>query len=147
MSFAILLFSYFAAKTLEKTIDTSSLIVAAFCSEFHKGDTSSCAVTESSGLFSWLNFDQVAKNLYLKSKISHSISISVSYRSDDLGPLSPDVDDFFYGMVHRPKALSLISSWDHCQRSSLLRTSDMPQAEFGLALNLSSLALMNEVVQ
>ena len=41
----------------------------------------------------------------------------------------------FCGMVDRRKAFSLISSWDHCQRSSLLRISDTPRAGFGPAQN------------
>ena len=44
----------------------------------------------------------------------------------------------FCGMVDRRKAFSLISSWDHCQRSSPSRISDMPQAGFEPAQNLSS---------
>ena len=44
----------------------------------------------------------------------------------------------FCGMVDWRKAFSLISSRDHCQRSSPSRISDMPQAGFGPAQNLSS---------
>ena len=36
--------------------------------------------------------------------------------------------NFFCGMVNRRKAFSLISSWDHCQRSSPSWISDTPQA-------------------
>ena len=36
----------------------------------------------------------------------------------------------FYGMVERRKAFSLISSRDHCQRSSPSRISDTPRAGF-----------------
>ena len=36
----------------------------------------------------------------------------------------------FCGMVDRRKVFSLISSWDHCQRSSPLRIFDTPQAGF-----------------
>ena len=42
----------------------------------------------------------------------------------------------FCGMVDRRKAFSLISSRDHCQRSSPSWSSDTPRA--GFALNLSS---------
>ena len=42
------------------------------------------------------------------------------------------------GMVHQQKAFNLISSWDHCQRSSPSQISDMPQAGFETAQNLSS---------
>ena len=35
----------------------------------------------------------------------------------------------FCGMVDRRKAFSLISSWDHCQRSSPLQISDTLRAE------------------
>ena len=44
----------------------------------------------------------------------------------------------FCGMVDQRKVLSLISSRDHCQRSSPLRISDMPQAGFEPAQNLNS---------
>ena len=44
----------------------------------------------------------------------------------------------FCGMVDRRKAISLISSRDHCQRSSPLWISAMPRAEFEPAQNLSS---------
>ena len=44
----------------------------------------------------------------------------------------------FCGMVHLRKAFSLISSQDHCQRSWPLWVSDMPQAGFEPAQNLSS---------
>ena len=44
----------------------------------------------------------------------------------------------FCGMVDRRKALSLISSRDHCQRSSPSRISDKPRAGFEPAQNLSS---------
>ena len=42
------------------------------------------------------------------------------------------------GMVDRWKTFSLISSRDHCQRSSPSRISDMPQAGFEPVQNLSS---------
>ena len=44
----------------------------------------------------------------------------------------------FCGIVDQRKAFSLISSRDHCQRSSPSRISDMPQAGFQPAQNLSS---------
>ena len=44
----------------------------------------------------------------------------------------------FCGMVDRRKAFSLISSRDHCQRSSPLPISDTPQAGFQPVQNLSS---------
>ena len=43
----------------------------------------------------------------------------------------------FCGMVDRRKAFSLISSRDHCQRSSPSRICDTPWAEFDLAQKLS----------
>ena len=55
--------------------------------------------------------------------------------------------DCFCGMVDGRKAFSLISSRDHCQRSSPSRISDTPRAGFEPAHNLSSQALLNEVVQ
>ena len=42
------------------------------------------------------------------------------------------------GMVDRQKAFSLISSQDHCQRSSPSRISDTPRAGFEPGQNLSS---------
>ena len=44
----------------------------------------------------------------------------------------------FCGMVDRLKAISVISSRDHCQRSSPSRISDTPRAGFEPAQNLSS---------
>ena len=44
----------------------------------------------------------------------------------------------FCGMVDQRKVFSLISSRDHCHRSSPLQISDMPRAGFEPAQNLSS---------
>ena len=44
----------------------------------------------------------------------------------------------FCGMVDQWKAFNLIFSWDHCQRSSPLQISDIPQTAFKPAQNLSS---------
>ena len=44
----------------------------------------------------------------------------------------------FCDMVDQRQVFSLIFSQDHCQRSSLTRISDTPQAGFGPAQNLSS---------
>ena len=44
----------------------------------------------------------------------------------------------FCGMVDRQKVFSLISSLDHCQRSSPSQISDMSQAGFEPVQNLSS---------
>ena len=44
----------------------------------------------------------------------------------------------FCGMVDRQKVFSLISNWDHCQRSSPSRISDTLRAGFEPAQNLSS---------
>ena len=49
-----------------------------------------------------------------------------------------DDDELFCDMVHRRKAFSLTSSWDHCQRSSPSRISDTPLGGFDPAQNLSS---------
>ena len=46
--------------------------------------------------------------------------------------------NYFCGMVNRRKAFSLISSWDHCQRSSLSQISDILHTGFEPAQNLSS---------
>ena len=52
----------------------------------------------------------------------------------------------FCGMVDRRRALSLISTRDHCQKSSPSRIPDTPRAGFEPAQNLSQ-ALLNEIVQ
>ena len=44
----------------------------------------------------------------------------------------------FCGMVDRQKTFSLISSQDHCQRSSPSRISDTPRGGFEPGQNLSS---------
>ena len=46
--------------------------------------------------------------------------------------------NYFCGMADRRKAFSLISSRDHCQRSSPSWISDTPRAGFEPAQNLSS---------
>ena len=55
-----------------------------------------------------------------------------------LGLLMMMVMNCFCGMADQWKTFSLISSQDHCQRSSTSRISDMPQAGFEPAQNLSS---------
>ena len=52
--------------------------------------------------------------------------------------LIDELNCFFCGIVDRRKAFSLISSGDHCQRSSPSRISDTPRAGFEPAQNLSS---------
>ena len=54
--------------------------------------------------------------------------------------------NYFCGMVDRRKAFSLISSRDHCQKSSPSRIYDTPQVGFELAQNLSS-AFVEWIVQ
>ena len=46
--------------------------------------------------------------------------------------------NYFCGMVDRWKTFSLISSQDHCQRSSSSGISDTPRQRFETAQNLSS---------
>ena len=55
-------------------------------------------------------------------------------------------DNFFCGMIDRRKAFYLLSSREHCQRSSPSRISDRLQSEFDPAQNLSS-GVMKEVVR
>ena len=58
-----------------------------------------------------------------------------------LGPVNTLADELmncYCGMVDRRKAFSLISSRDHCQRSSPSWISDTPRAGFEPAQNLSS---------
>ena len=52
--------------------------------------------------------------------------------------------NYFCGMVDQRKALSLISCWDHCQRSSPLQISNKSQAGFEPAQNLSSAFLIKK---
>ena len=72
--------------------------------------------------------------------LSVSSVYSISYRKY----LSPDDDDdddmmnCFCGMVDRQKAFRLISSRDHCQRSSPSQISDTPRAGFEPAQSPSS---------
>ena len=47
-------------------------------------------------------------------------------------------DEWFCGMVNRGKASSLISSRNHCQKSSPSQISDMPRERFEPVQNLSS---------
>ena len=49
-----------------------------------------------------------------------------------------DDEELFCGMVDRRKAFTLISSRDHCQRSSPSGISDTPRQRFETAQNLSS---------
>ena len=49
-----------------------------------------------------------------------------------------DDDELFLWYVDWRKACSLISSWDHCQRSSPPRITDMPQEGFEPVQNPSS---------
>ena len=58
--------------------------------------------------------------------------VKTFYDDDD------DDDELFCGMVDQRKAFSLISSCDHCQRSSPSRISDTLQAGFEPVQNLNS---------
>ena len=62
----------------------------------------------------------------------YHLDTSIMYLTDD------DMMNCFCDMVDRQKAFSLISSQDHCQRSSPLQISNMPWAGFESAQNLSS---------
>ena len=53
-------------------------------------------------------------------------------------PDDDDDDELFCGMFDRGKAFRLISSREHCQRSSPLGISDTPRAGFEPAQNPSS---------
>ena len=59
----------------------------------------------------------------------------MEYESDDD---DEDDDELFSCMVDRRKAFNFISSQGHCQRSSPLRISNMLQAGFEPAQDLSS---------
>ena len=60
------------------------------------------------------------------------------FETIDIVSVLYDDDEFFCGMVDHGMAFSLISSRDHCQGSSPSRISDMPQAVFEPAHNVSS---------
>ena len=68
-------------------------------------------------------------------KVYHIIPLN-----DRLLDIQRKIDNylFFCGMVDQRKVFSLISSRDHCQRSSPSRTSDTPRAGFKPAQNLAS---------
>ena len=61
-------------------------------------------------------------------------SVFLVGRGDD----DDDDDDGFCGIVDQRKVFSLVSSRDHCQRSSPSRISDTLRAGFEPAQNLSS---------
>ena len=58
--------------------------------------------------------------------------------NDDDDDDDDDDDELFCGMADRRKVFSLISSLDHCQRSSPSHISDTSRAGFEPARNLSS---------
>ena len=58
--------------------------------------------------------------------------------SDDDDDDDDERHELFFGMVDRRQAFSLISSRDHCHRSSPSRISDTPRAGFEPAQNLIS---------
>ena len=68
--------------------------------------------------------------------IFHSIFIAVQFHLAMF--LTSRIELFFCGMVDRRKAFSLISSRDHCQRSSPSRISDTSRARYEPAQNLNS---------
>ena len=71
-------------------------------------------------VFTILNYTELF--LVLASSITECISISAfSFL------LMKMMMNCFGGMFYRQKAFSLISSWDHCQRSLPLRISDTPR--------------------
>ena len=86
---------------------------------------------------------------YLIFKLQQDLNISDFYLSRKIVVLGKSVFlnrkklfkdelmNYFCGMVDRRKAISLISSRNHCQRSSPSRISDMPRTVFEPAQNLS----------
>ena len=71
----------------------------------------------------------------LRTEITQSISIiaaSVCFSSKK-SMMMMMMMNCFCGIVDRRKAFSLISSWDHCQRSSSSQISDTPRAGFEYA--------------
>ena len=82
-------------------------------------------------LFKLLKYTNI-NDLYLYSWSASPLSL-ISW-----GMMMMMMMNCFCGMVDRRKAFSLISSRDHCQRSSPSRISDTSQAGFEPAQNLSS---------
>ena len=61
----------------------------------------------------------------------------ISFTTDIICSMCCLLFELFFGMFHRRKAISLISSRDHCQRSSPSRISDTPRAGFEPTQDLS----------
>ena len=61
-TFCAVIFGYFIAEILEKTIVISYMVAKALCVESYRGCTSSSAVAAYSGESTLGNFDEVAKS-------------------------------------------------------------------------------------
>ena len=94
-----------------------------------------------------MSLDQQSKVLYKLYFYQLRSTHSVKLRPEDVLKNSPKnvltmtmimIRNCFCGMVDGRKAFCLISSRDHCQRSSASRISDTPRAGFEPAQNLSS---------
>ena len=77
-------------------------------------------------------------NIGYKSTEKHRIALYSNVKSVMMMMMMMMMMNCFCGMVDRRKAFSLISSRDHCQRSSPLRISDTLRARFEPAQNLST---------
>ena len=80
-----------------------------------------------------LGFDERA-TLQLQKLYLRALFVKTSLSLADKGPW---MINCFCGMVDWQKMFSLISSWDHCPRSSPSQIFDMPRTGFELAQNLS----------
>ena len=98
-------------------------------------------------LLNFLNLSTIfSPRLKIESQVQSYQNIFMCFTNHFLLPMYPFnllllmmmMKNCFCGMVDRRKAFSLISSWDHCQRSSPSRICDMPQAGFEPTQNLSS---------
>ena len=82
--------------------------------------------------------DKENENKYWMEEVLENFSWRLSIRTLEIKNLFLMILNCFCGMADQPKAFSLISGQEYCQRSSTLRIYDNRRAGFELALNLSS---------
>ena len=90
-----------------------------------------------------LNLILTMRDIYISSNLNSLTKFTSSSRSTDFKDIIPwnmmtMKMNCFCGMADQQKAFHLISSQDHCQRSSPSRISNIPQAGFEPVQNLSS---------
>ena len=81
-------------------------------------------------LFGSTSFDTETDMLKTKTLPTLIIYISIFCFGVILMKMMKMMINCFCGMLDRRKAFSLISNWDHCQRSLPLRITNMPRAGF-----------------